>query len=182
MGLFLSRGCPGGPIHFLAPQFLCSIWQPVSSSRPTRPKEPARAGAVKDGASAPPRGLVLDGSEHGGTLGVVGMTTSRGARVWCTNIRATSLYSVGLKTRTHDAVMRISSEAPRRRTHSDERHESHASGRDPATSNRHRRPITDRADRPENRQVFLSDLPFSVQDGGRRPPAPRHRARGAIRR
>jgi hypothetical protein len=38
---------------------------------------------------------VLDGSEHDGTVGVVGTTTSRGARVWCTKDRATSLYSAG---------------------------------------------------------------------------------------
>jgi hypothetical protein len=28
MGLFLSRGCRKGPIHFLVRQFLCSTWQP----------------------------------------------------------------------------------------------------------------------------------------------------------
>jgi len=40
---------------------------------------PARAGAGKDGAySAARKGLVLDGSEHDGTLVVVGMTTSEG--------------------------------------------------------------------------------------------------------
>jgi hypothetical protein len=42
----------------------------------------------------------------------------------------------------HDAAMRIGSEAPRRRTHSSSRHDSHESPRDPATSNRHRRPVT----------------------------------------
>ena len=52
------------------------------------------------GALAPHRRLVLDGSEHDGTLAVVGMTSPRGARVWCTNIRATSLYSVGAETQT----------------------------------------------------------------------------------
>ena len=52
------------------------------------------------GALAPTEGLVLDGSEHDGTLAVVGMTRSRGARVWCTNIRATSLYAVGTETQT----------------------------------------------------------------------------------
>src|SRR6266699_5715036 len=38
--------------------------------------------------------------------------------------------------------MRIGSEAPKRRTHSSSRHDSHESPRDPATSNRHRRPVT----------------------------------------
>jgi hypothetical protein len=51
----------------------------------------------------------------------------------------------GCKDSNHDAVMRIGSETPRRRTHSDERYESLASGRDPATSNRHRRPVANRA-------------------------------------
>ena len=45
--------------------------------------------------------LGLDGSEHDGILVVVGMTTSEGSpHVWCTNIRATSFYSVGSKTQT----------------------------------------------------------------------------------
>ena len=33
-------------------------------------------------------------------LARVGMTTSRGARVWCTIARATSLYAVGTETQT----------------------------------------------------------------------------------
>jgi hypothetical protein len=63
----------------------------VSSSRPTNIRasparagtvkniraSPARAGTVKAGAglsAAHPKGLGLDGSEHDGTLAVVGMT------------------------------------------------------------------------------------------------------------
>ena len=45
--------------------------------------------------SATRKGFVLDGSEHDGRLVVVGMTKSRGARAWCTNVRATSLYAAG---------------------------------------------------------------------------------------
>ena len=40
----------------------------------------------------------------------------------------------------HDAVMRIGSEAPERRTHSSNRHESQGTCRDCATSNHHQRP------------------------------------------
>src|SRR5262245_58183122 len=91
------------------------------------------------GRVAPTRkGFVLDGFEHDGTLVVVGMTKSEGSPACgSTNIRATSLYSVG-EDPDHDAVMRIAAKAPRRRTHSDERHQSRRYRRDPATSNRHR--------------------------------------------
>jgi hypothetical protein len=67
----------------------------------------------------------LDSPEHGSTLVVVGMTRSRGARLWRTNNRAATLYSVGRNDPDHDAVLRIGSEAPRRRAHSAQRHESH---------------------------------------------------------
>jgi len=108
----------------------------------------SRAGAVKVGRrsdisscsdAARPH---LDSSEHGSTLVVIGMTRSRGARLWRTNIRAATLYSVGRKDPDHDAVLRIGSES------------SEAAGpfcttawkpwfsRDPATSNRHRRSLT----------------------------------------
>src|SRR4029077_14275942 len=49
---------------------------------------------------------------------------------------------LGPRTPNHDAAMRIGSEAPRRRTHSSSRHDSHESPRDSATSSRHRRPVT----------------------------------------
>lgn len=53
-----------------------------------------------------------------------------------------NLVSGRSKDPNHDAVMRIGSEAPKRRTHSSSRHESQGACRDSATSNRHRRPIT----------------------------------------
>jgi hypothetical protein len=77
MGRILSRGCRKGPIHFFVPQFLCSTWQPFLRPDPPHPASPARAGTVKAGAglsAAHPKGLGLDGSEHDGTLAVVGMT------------------------------------------------------------------------------------------------------------
>jgi hypothetical protein len=46
------------------------------------------------------------------------------------------------KDPNHDAVMRIGSEAPKRRTHSSIRLESQGASRDSATSNRYRRPVT----------------------------------------
>jgi len=48
-----------------------------------------------------------------------------------------------------DAVMRIGSEAPKRRTHSISRHESQGADRDSATSNRHRSPVTSIWTRPK---------------------------------
>jgi hypothetical protein len=51
----------------------------------------------------------------------------RGARFRARIIRATALYPVGPKKPNHDADMRIGSEAPRRRTHSSSRHNSHES-------------------------------------------------------
>jgi len=97
-----------------------------------------------------------------------GMTTSRGARVWCTIVRATSLYAVGTETR-HDAVMRIGSKLRGGGPILHNGMRAVVSPGTPATSNRHRRPVANRADRYENRQAFLCDLPFNVRDGGRRP-------------
>jgi hypothetical protein len=54
MGRFLSRGPEGSPIHFLV-SFFVRLGQPVSSSRPTIEWDRQRAGAVKDGAAAPPK-------------------------------------------------------------------------------------------------------------------------------
>jgi hypothetical protein len=126
---------------------------------------------------------VLDGSEHDGTVGVVGTTTSRGACVWCTKDRATSLYSAGAETRTHDAVMRIGSEAPRRRTHSAQRHEKPWFLSGP----RHLEPSSVDLSQTvrtgaRNRSGISERPPFSVRDEERSPRAPRHRARRATRR
>jgi hypothetical protein len=67
----------------------------------------ARAGAVKIGrrSSLPPSSVAvrphLYGPEHAGTLVVVGMTPSRGARRSRRDVhRTTTLYSVGQETRT----------------------------------------------------------------------------------
>src|SRR5262245_5815186 len=109
MGRFLSRGCPEGPIHFLVAQFLCSTWQPVSSSRPTMDGAGARRSGQGWRVSATRKASSLTAPSTTAQLLWSGMTTSRGARVWCTIVRATSLYAVGPEALNHDAVMRIGS-------------------------------------------------------------------------
>jgi hypothetical protein len=105
----------------------------------------ARAGAVKVGrctnlaacsAFARPH---LDSFEHDGTLDAIGMTI-RGEPAFGRGSIAPQPCIRWVQEPDHDAAMRIGSEAPRRRTHSSSRHDSHESPRDPATSNRHRRP------------------------------------------
>ena len=71
---------------------------------------------------------------------MVGTTMSRGARCQGSS-RCRNLVFGESCDPNHDACMRIGGEAPRRRTHSVERHQSHGETRDPATSNRHRRPV-----------------------------------------
>ena len=82
---------------------------------------PSRAGAVKDGAIAPPEGLVLDRPEHGGKLGLSGhgaMHDPRGACDGRATRRGPHLYSVDLEDPDHEAGMRFACKAPRRRVHS----------------------------------------------------------------
>ena len=70
------------------------------------------------GALAPHRRLVLDGSEHDGTLAVVGMTTSERSPRVVHEHSCHILVFGGCRDPDHDAVMRIAAKAPRRRTHS----------------------------------------------------------------
>jgi hypothetical protein len=88
----------------------------------------ARTEAVKVGRrtnpfrQAPPLpGPHLDSFEHDGTLGAIGMTI-RGEPAFGRDQSRHNLVSGGSKDPNHDAVMRIGSEAPRRRTHSSFRH------------------------------------------------------------
>ena len=86
-------------------------------------REPTRAGAVKVGrhygvatsinVSRPD----LDGPEHDGTLAVVGMTMSRGAR-FCSvaDLAPHACIRWTIEVRNHDAWMSSVSEAPRRGT------------------------------------------------------------------
>jgi hypothetical protein len=145
MGLFLSRSF-GWAAHFFPSSV--SLFDLKARLRPDpRVDTSARAGAVKVGrrtnlaacsALARPH---LDGFEHDGTLGAIGMTI-RGEPACGRDQSRHNLVFGGSNDPNHDAVMRIGSEAPKRRTHSSSRHDSHESPRDPATSNRHRRPVT----------------------------------------
>src|ERR1700730_18325819 len=81
----------------------------------------------------------LDSFEHDGTLDAIGMTI-RGEPAFGRGSIAPQPCIRWVQEPDHAAAMRIGSEAPRRRTHSSSRHDSHESPRDPATSNRHRRP------------------------------------------
>ena len=81
MGFSLSSGFRAAiSLSCFLDRFLCSIWNPVSSSRPAVLQKPTRAGAVKVGRRtnlSTPSALArpyLDSSEHGGTLDAVGMT------------------------------------------------------------------------------------------------------------
>ena len=105
----------------------------------------ARAGAVKVGRCtnlaacsdfARPH---LDSFERDGTLGAIGMTI-RGEPACGRDQSRHNLVCGRSKDPNHDAVMRIGSEAPKRRTHSSNRHESQGTCRKSATSNRHRYP------------------------------------------
>src|SRR5262249_15916258 len=73
------------------------------------------------------------------------------------------------KDRNHDAVMRIGSEAPKRRTHSSNRHESQGTCRESATSNRHRYPITSVRTGPKL-SGYPQRPPIIVPDAKRRRP------------
>ena len=63
----------------------------------------------------------LDSFERDGTLGAIGMTI-RGEPACGRDQSRHNLVSGGSKDPNHDAVMRIGSEAPKRRTHSPFRH------------------------------------------------------------
>ncbi len=165
--------------------FLVRPGQPVSSPRPMRIEEQARAGAVKDGALAPPgRGLVLDGLRARRHTCCGRDDDVRGEPACGARILVPHPCIRWVQRPDHDAVMRIGCEAPRRRTHSAQRHESRGFRRDPATSNCHRRPVASlRADRgPKPSSLALASPPFSVQDGGRHRRARCHRARSATGR
>src|ERR1700692_215637 len=145
MGLFLSRSSPERQIFVLSVSLFdlkARFFVPPRGSLTS-----SRAGAVKVGRRANLAACselarpYLDSFEHDGTLGTIGMTI--GGEPACARDQSRhNLVFGGSKDPNHDAAMRIGSEAPRRRTHSTFRHDSHESPRDPATSNRHRRPVT----------------------------------------
>ena len=118
--------------------------------------------------------------EHDGTLAAIGMAI-RGEPACGRDQSRHNLVSGRSKDPNHDAVMRIGSEAPKRRTHSSSRHESQGACRDSATSNRHRRAITSGRTRPKL-SGCLQRSPFIVPDAKRRRPAQRPPARAATGR
>src|SRR6202011_3564233 len=132
MGLFLSRGSP-------EPQIFCPSSVPLFDLKarffvPTRgPLTSSRAGAVKVGrrvnlaACSELARPYLDSFEHDGTLGAIG--DQRGELSGADQSRHNLVFG-GSKDPNHDAVIRIGSEAPKRRTHSSIRHESQGTSRD----------------------------------------------------
>ena len=132
---------------------------PVSSPRP--PSCSRRAQGCQGWPSLRHRGMLrlarphLDSSEHGGPLGAVGMTI-RGEPAFGRGInRATTLYPVGPRTRT---MMQSSASAAKLRSGGPILPLGMtAMSPDPATSNRHRRPVTSGRTGPKLSGVF-SDL------------------------
>ena len=134
---------------------------------------------------APPLpGHTLTASSTTAPLGAVGMTIEReraGSACGRDLIASQPSVSGRSKDPNHDAVMRIGSEAPKRRTHSSIRHESQGTCRDSATSNRHRRLVTSERTRPKLWGYFQRP-PFIGPDAKRHRPAQRPAARAATGR
>ena len=177
-----------GAILFIR-QFLCSIWSPFLRPDPQIPGAVARRGLSRL-AVAPtlPRAPIiarphLDSSEHGGTLVVVGMTINEGSAPFAAVEESRRILVSGRldQSLNHDAIMRISGEAPRRRAHSTPRLDSQVGSRVAATSNRHRRPVASVQTGPKL-PVYLQRAPFIVLAVRRRPLAPRHLAQSATGR
>jgi hypothetical protein len=126
MGLFLSRSSPERQIF--CPSSVSLFDLKARFFVPTRGSlTSSRAGAVKVGrrvnlaACSELARPYLDSFEHDGTLGAIGMTI-RGEPACGRDQSRHNLVSGGSKDPNHDAVMRIGSEAPKRRTHSPFRH------------------------------------------------------------
>src|SRR6266581_8720647 len=145
-------------------RFLCSTWNPVSSSRPAvlesrRAQELSRLAVAP---TFPPRSALarpyLDNSEHGGTLDAVGMTIRGEPAFGRADQSRHNLVFGGSKDPNHDAVMRIGGEAPRRRTHSRNRCQHHGLLRVTATSDRHRMPTKSCSSGSESLSCLSSPL------------------------
>jgi hypothetical protein len=135
---FKSQALVFRAFHFFSSssQFLCSIWEPVSSSRPAI-RGRCRAQGLSRLAVAPPSPCTLPLPGHALTV-----PSSMAHSIWpgddyegsplqdaITSRR--NLVFGGPKDPDHDALMRISGEAPRRRAHSAQRHESLGFGGSP---------------------------------------------------
>jgi hypothetical protein len=136
-------------LHFLHPSFFVRLGIPVCIAKP------ARAGAVKVGRRSNPAARTdlawphLYSFEHDGPLDAVGMTI-RGEPAFRARIyRATTLYSVGPRTRT---MMQSCASAAKLRGGGPILRDgviSHGVVRVTATSNRHRQPVTSGRTRPK---------------------------------
>ena len=169
MGRFLSRGCPTGPINILRRSFFCEPGQPLpfvqsrlgwgtfspghfsSSIRaagfPSPRPRSADAGARRSSQGwrvAPPRrGVSLNGFEHDGTLERVGDDGVRGElRVGARSIVPHPCMR-RVKDPDHDAGIRIGSKLRGGGPILFPGIGAMGGQRDTATSNRHRRPVTD---------------------------------------
>src|SRR5262245_21993042 len=115
-GTFVVRGV----ISSFSVPFFCSTR--AASILPSRPQIPwpSRAGAVKDGAIAPPEGRVRDRPEHGGTLAAIGRCAIRGEPAMAAQPGADHTCIRWIwSDPDHEAGIRFASKAPRRRVHSD---------------------------------------------------------------
>src|SRR5580704_287274 len=137
----------------------------VSSSR----SDFADAGAPKSGRGWPNLAACsalarpyLDGCEHDGTAWCGRNDDQRGARFRARFESRHNLVSGRSKDLNHDAVMRIGSEAPKRRTHSSNRHEAkgHVGIPPPRTIIG---AVTSERTRPKLSR-YLQHPPFIVQD------------------
>ena len=159
-----------GTVIFLHSSFLVRPGSPFLRSDPQFSAAVARRGGQGRATIARPRGLVLDGSEHDGTVGWSGRRLEGSSPFAARDQSHRDLVCGGPGDPNHDAVLRIGREAPKRQVHSSLRHDSHRIRRMPATSNRHRRHVTcARAPKAAKNSTV------SVQCAGRRT-RPRHDA------
>ena len=150
-----------------------------------------RAEAVKVGVAptlrhaSPLPSHTLTASSTTASLNAVAMTI-RGSPLSGAVQSRHNLVSGRSKDPNHDAVMRIGSEAPKRRTHSSIRRESQGSSRVSATSNRHRRPVTSVRTRPKlswclQRPPFIVAGRKTTPSGTTPSRTSRHRAISSLR-
>ena len=103
-----------------------------------------------------------------------GSKTIRGEPASARETRAATLYSVGpVWGPDHEAAMRFSSEAPRRRAHSNERRYDRVLARVTATSDRHQRPTRGVAGAETGKWVACLLAPIRPRPAARRRVEPR---------
>jgi hypothetical protein len=163
---FACQGVSARRRTFIFHQLLCSILSRLAVA-PTSWHAPPFPGHTLTASSTTAR-LVRSGWRSEGSS-LSGADQSRH-----------NLVSGGPEDPNHDAAMRIGSEAPKRRTHSFPRHNSHGTNRDPPP----RTVIGDRHKRTDWAETVgcLQQPPFIAPGAERRRPAPRPLAQAATRR